>query len=295
MLARQVTRANTQEHLMPPGGSFSRIVNLSASGIRKLSAYVCSFALFLWGLTKLQAPVKMVTGHSEPWLIMPIAALPLVLVAAFELIPKAWSSYKSSRLADYGFSITQEVSGNFRVAPYEDTEQDRKQFRRADNIHVRILEWIKTTTQTIVYVTGRSGTGKTSVINAYVMPELRTSTRFLPLVIRSFAAPLREVRRRLLLPGLVWKQPIDNPSETLLELLGKAAAKTNKRIVLIFEQFEELLIAPQPDRPTQAVRELLIELQSTGSQDALVVISIRNDYIALLQEMGPPMLRAEKT
>src|SRR5260370_26966226 len=81
-----------QGQSMPPERPFSRIVSLSASGIRKLSAYLGSLALFLWGLSKLQAPIKIVTGHSEPWLVIPIAALPLALVAAFELMPKAWSS-----------------------------------------------------------------------------------------------------------------------------------------------------------------------------------------------------------
>jgi Leucine-rich repeat (LRR) protein len=275
---------------MPAQGPFFKVLSLSTSGVRKLSGYTASLVLFLWGLTKLQAPVQRVTGRSEPWLVAPVAALPLLLVATFELAPKAWSRYKAAKLTNYGFSIAQEVSTYFRIAPYEDTEQDRHQFRRADNIQQRVLVWIQSTPETILYLTGRSGTGKTSLINAHILPELRNSKEFLPFVVRSFADPLPALRRHLLSPGIIWKQPVDDPSEALFDLLRRAAAKTNKRIVLIFEQFEETLIASPSDRPTHQLRAFVERLHAMRSQEVLVVISIRDDYIALLEEMNLPKL-----
>jgi predicted GTPase len=54
-----------------------------------------------------------------------------------------------------------------------DTEADRAQFDRADQAHKKVLDWIKQTSGLPLYLTGDSGSGKSSLLNTFVLPGLR--------------------------------------------------------------------------------------------------------------------------
>lgn len=222
-------------------------------------------------------------------MVIPVAATPLIITAAFETLPKVWLKRKERELAQKGLSATGETSTYFRVSPYGDSKEDQKIFDRADNAHERVLEWIKTTSETIVYITGRSGTGKTSLLAAHTVPNLRSSAKFFPVVLRSFTDPNKELRRILLKAGASSKQLSANDSDSVLELLKKVAKKVGRRIVLVFDQFEEILVSGTQD--STSIRALLKELQAGSAGDPLVVISIRSDYLAILEEMSLPKLQ----
>lgn len=60
--------------------------------------------------------------------------------------------------------------GHFRLTPY--TDSDQEQFFRPDDIPSEALHWIRTAKDPILYLAGKSGTGKTSLLNAWLVPEL---------------------------------------------------------------------------------------------------------------------------
>jgi hypothetical protein len=63
--------------------------------------------------------------------------------------------------------------GYFRIGPYLDTAEDRAKFDRADRVHEKILAWIKRADATPLYLTGDSGSGKSSLLNPCALPALR--------------------------------------------------------------------------------------------------------------------------
>jgi Leucine-rich repeat (LRR) protein len=272
------------------------LVRATTSNLRKLSLYLGAVGLFLWGLTKLQAPVEKIFGKSHPWLVIPIAGLPLAITAGFELGPAVWTQYKARRLRSSGLSFKLEISNYFRLTPYENTLEDRQSFGRADQAHTRVLGWVKSTDRPVIYLTGRSGTGKSSILNAYVIPTLRAEPRSpksqIPIVVRSFSDPLKELGFKLLEPGVIWKDPPSLPTDNseLLSLLKQASSKRAARIVIVFDQFEEILISPYADEQLQAVRVLVGEMLASRDPNVLVLISIRSDYIGLLEQMKLPRL-----
>jgi hypothetical protein len=66
-----------------------------------------------------------------------------------------------------------EQTGYFRIGPYQDRDEDRAKFNRPDRAEDKVLDWIEKSTQVPLYPTGDSGSGKSSLLNAFVLPKLR--------------------------------------------------------------------------------------------------------------------------
>jgi hypothetical protein len=63
--------------------------------------------------------------------------------------------------------------GYFRIGPYQDTGEDRPNFTRPDQVEFKVLDWIKRSISVPLYLTGDPGSGKSSLLNAFVLPTLR--------------------------------------------------------------------------------------------------------------------------
>jgi hypothetical protein len=67
-----------------------------------------------------------------------------------------------------------EQSGYFHIGPYLNSAEDRTKFDRGDRAHEKFLGWIERSVRVMpLYLTGDSGSGKSSLLNAFVVPALR--------------------------------------------------------------------------------------------------------------------------
>jgi WD40 repeat protein/DNA-binding SARP family transcriptional activator len=124
----------------------------------------------------------------------------------------------------------------------------------------------------LVGVVGPSGSGKSSLVRAGLLPALRDgalpgSDRWRQLIMRPGGHPLRELARAL---------GQDEHSGMVLHA-AEQGARTNGRLLLVVDQFEEVFTACQ-DRQEQAsfLDELLAA--AIGDDGAVLVLGIRADY-----------------
>lgn len=273
---------------------FSITVTKTRRRLRTLVIYLACLAAFVLAITKLKDPIQEVSGISARWFVLLVAALPLVLTFIFEAIP-AWLAHRRERrLIEQGLHGKPTRPGYFRLEPYVDNEADRQNYTRADGAHEIILDWLRKPNEPVVYLTARSGAGKTSLLDAFVLPRLKESSpQVLSLTVRSFRDPVEALRKVLLEPGQVWKHPPPNLQDTR-PLLEKACQKLYPaRLLLVFDQFEELLIIHdrEPER-LQGIRLLLTALAEKPITDLNVLIVTRSDYIGKLQDLElPPMIQ----
>ena len=85
----------------------------------------------------------------------------------------------------------------FRLRPYD--ADDNAAYDRPDGAHHEALRWLKKTNEPFLYLTGFSGTGKSSLLQAWLVPELkRAEPPTVALVTRSFADPIRQLTEALI-------------------------------------------------------------------------------------------------
>jgi DNA-binding SARP family transcriptional activator/WD40 repeat protein len=108
-------------------------------------------------------------------------------------------------------------------------------------------------------VVGPSGSGKSSVVRAGLLPALADGV----------------------LPGSEeWRQVVLRPGEHPLRELrdSRAEASTGDRLVLLVDQFEEVFTACRDEGERAAFADALVRLANGRSGDGLVVLALRADF-----------------
>lgn len=142
---------------------------------------------------------------------------------------------------------------------------------------------------------GPSGAGKSSLINAGVLPalaegEIPGSDRWLPLCVR----PGQDLLAELEGAGLPGAATDGLPTAVEARL---AAEPDHDRLLLVVDQFEELLTQPAPDSDRRAddVRLRAVDqLMELGASHAAVTVLLvmRNDFYAPLDALAPDLMNA---
>jgi hypothetical protein len=115
-----------------------------------------------------------------------------VYVVGFGIGWHAWRRYRQAQRDALALTSSQETADTryFRLDPYVTAKP--AQFQREDDAHNLVLQWISETTRPILFLSGVSGSGKSSVLEAYVLPLLQADGWRIERI-RSFSDPLPQL------------------------------------------------------------------------------------------------------
>ncbi|CAM4145471.1 hypothetical protein KIPE111705_42625 [Kibdelosporangium persicum] len=160
------------------------------------------------------------------------------------------------------------------LRPFRTSESDLF-FGRDREVQV-VSNLVATLPTLIVYAP--SGTGKSSLINAGLLPVLLADKAHVPVTITD---PRDDIlaRTRAALADADWESPDDLD---LLPLLEQHWVDTDRRTVVIVDQFEERINAGVSSEDLFATMAKLVH---SGTDAACVLISVREDYLASLEPL----------
>lgn len=218
-------------------------------------------------------------------------SFPIVIVVLFHTVPAWRRSQRRRTLEELGIRGRLTDTGYFKLKPYEETD---KQFDRADGVHHRVLEWILQSKTPLLYLTGFSGTGKSSMLQAWVLPKLgREHPQFRIVRARLFGDPFTSIREALLIPGNIWQKPPKHNGD-LTDLLQRAQDHIKPKVLLlVLDQFEEFIVLHSLEK-RNAFRQLLQSVVQNSTLGLRVLLVIRSDYIGLLEQAGLPPFEQHK-
>lgn len=191
---------------------------------------------------------------------------------------KIWPQLSESN-TPYKFSFFQLPSQPYKYLKYYEKEDASIFFGRTlevANLHARIIS------NKITLLYAKSGAGKSSLINAGILPEFELSNKyqenkFFFISIRSFENPLSELRKALI-EKLDFLENVEISLVKLFDLFHRINKQT---VLVILDQFEEFFI-----RITPALRnEFIREFHECLLNDNLAVkwlFSMREDYMGEL-------------
>ena len=133
----------------------------------------------------------------------------------------------------------------------------------------------------LVLINGKSGSGKTSLINAGIIPRLVKQSYF-TMVFRDYRYPTETIKTAL---SKLENINIDLRScQTLLDCIQTTILQTGRSIVIFLDQFERFFINLPEEQWRKFARELKDCLHEFNSQQMNVIISLRVDFYGQLGE-----------
>ncbi|MEW6494128.1 MAG: tetratricopeptide repeat protein, partial [Cyanobacteriota bacterium] len=173
----------------------------------------------------------------------------------------------------------------------EGETQDETVFGRQQDIKRLLDERIKAQNQKLTIIHGPSGVGKSSIIDAGLVPKLKENIgerRGLPIVLRVYTnwiGALGEALKEALKESKNIDVTAPNSLAELIEQLQKNDKERNLLTVLIFDQFEEYFFIDRKQVKRQELYELLkLCINRTMVQSVRIILSLREDYLHCLLE-----------
>ncbi|KAF5433683.1 Tetratricopeptide (TPR) repeat [Candidatus Methanophagaceae archaeon] len=157
-----------------------------------------------------------------------------------------------------------------------DTEDKDIFFGRDDDIKI-LSSMISTSRLTLLYA--QSGVGKTSLLKAGVIPELE-DRGYTPILVRFEKDPIKSLYATL---ESHLKHKIEvSKDKSIIEVIEKIPEFWNKRVILIFDQFEELFTIDYLRKKRNSFVEQISQYINSDKPFIRLVFSIREDFLAEL-------------
>jgi Leucine-rich repeat (LRR) protein len=250
--------------------------------------------------------------HRDPtvfWVVMGIAALCLANVI-WQLVPVIRQRRREAILREWAIKRLPKFDTHyFRVGPYSGSAADRKRYRRPDGADAEILAWVRAARDPLLYLSGDSGAGKSSLLNAALIPALTNPepadevegapgagiVPFQVIALPEHGDAIAALREALLIPNEIWKDPSDKEGAPTAELLGDACRqlqKKGRRLLILCDQFEVTLIRHQNGNPEAAALAELLRNIADGRRKTYpglcVLLTFRSKYDDLLRTLRLP-------
>ena len=213
--------------------------------------------------------------------------IPVLIVGA--QIAAEWTAERKRRQSQaLAIKIEAVPEGYFRIGPYLDTAEDRAKFDRADRIHEKVLDWLKRADAIPLYLTGDSGSGKSSILNVYALPGMREAG-WAVIEARAWQDPERALTEAIakLASARAWQL---GEAKNLRGALEALARRADDKLLLVLDQVEEFVILAGSERQ-QAFVALINDLRSKPVKGLKLLLVLRSDYKTALDELGLPLLR----
>jgi Novel STAND NTPase 1 len=260
---------------------FASALTHATSDLKGIATLLITIASFFGAFIALPKAIPL----SSPWAEL-VSLVPIVLFVGLYIWPE-WRAARQRRdLENFGVTGELPPPGYFRLTPYG--ADDRDKFRRPDGAERAVLNWILRSNDAILYLAGASGVGKSSLLGAHVIPELKEAG-WVVVEARPSDNPLEAIRTALQKPSLVWKQPPKEKTDlrSLLERAANAVGKGEKRLLLVLDQFEEVLILLDHER-RRPFDDLLQDLCERPINKLALLLSLRSDYTSDLEALPIP-------
>jgi len=179
----------------------------------RLAAMTVLLTAFVVAVAQLQeslAPFLEKLGFSDAVQTYLVFGLPAVFVVVW-LTQEGLSSLRARRLRLTEYEPPR--AGYFRIEPYGIADPA---YSRPDGAHEATVEWVLSSEAPVLYLSGQSGCGKSSLVSAWLLPELERRD-WVVCSVRSYADPLAAAAAALAKPGVLWRRPPDwdDPAEFL--------------------------------------------------------------------------------
>jgi hypothetical protein len=253
-------------------------IRLATSWVGLFTAYAIALLLLFAKFNELKKGLQDM--GIPPWAgIALVAAFP-VMALLFSTIP---ALIEQRRIRIYSEITGALQTGYFTLRPRE----DENHFERADNAQQEVLRWIETSSEPVLYLTGASGTGKSSLLSAWVIPHLQRE-KHVVVQLRGYEDDLlARIKAELLRPGVIWDRAPGN-TDDLRSLLDRATQRLGeRRVIVVVDQFEEFLILQDENRQSP-FRQFLAEKPTPGRTFLLVY---RPEYEPLIENQLWPRLQ----
>ncbi|MDJ0696268.1 hypothetical protein [Mastigocoleus sp. MO_188.B34] len=139
----------------------------------------------------------------------------------------------------------------------------------------------KISSHKLILLNGKSGSGKTSLINAGIIPHLVTKGYF-TMVFRDYGYPTELIKA-----GIENLENVNidlSKSNTLLECLQQTSQQSQRRLAIFLDQFERFFLNLPLIKRGQFIQEFTECLQVLNAQELNIVISVRQDFYGNLGE-----------
>ena len=212
------------------------------------------------------------------------------LVVGIQIVAEFYERHRRSMRQRLALQNTHVPAGYFRIGPYENTTADCETFNRADQAHKKVFEWIVGRPDVPLYLTGDSGSGKTSLLQASVLPKLREAG-WRVIEARAWQDPVRATLNALVSSS---KTSEEHPTPSnLASIIARRAGRERVGLVIVLDQFEEFLVLVDHSKHGDFL-ELVSALRALRVQKLRLLLVLRSDYIIALDELNLPGLRQKE-
>ncbi|MEO8150654.1 MAG: leucine-rich repeat protein [Bacteroidia bacterium] len=264
--------------------------NIYIGFLSELKEYILIFAMLIAAILYLSNYVAEIPDDLFylKWIVSVIVILTIFSAYFFTLRP-ALIKKKELNLRPKGEPDEQYFTTSPRI-------DDKYNFFASG--YEQYLEWLKQTKEPILYLTGSSGSGKSSLINAYISPQLQKSKHPLTNVypIRSYHDPLKTLYEELQIGDdtnpLITEEIVYN-----VFLQASKMLSAGERILVILDQFEEFFLLHNHPEDLENRLELkeIKEIESffqrflnNPPEGIQILLSYRSDFQQLIDQLQLP-------